>query len=147
MKTPRRILLALLLATGSVACTPNLHIDTPGGFAELEDQERYDYRATTSRGVVLAVRREANDPSGDLTFWSGALDAHLRRQGYKATTASDVKSSDGVKGRQIRYTIKRKGRPHSFWMTVFVTADEVITVESGGDAHFLEKRKAEFKGE
>ena len=142
--TSRRLLLALLLASSSVACTPNLHIDTPGGFAELEDQDRYAYRATTSRGVVLAVRREANDPSGDLSFWSGALDAHLRRRGYKAITATDVKSKDGVDGRQIRYEIKRNGRPHGFWMTVFVTDDSVVTVESGGDTAFLGKRKKEL---
>jgi hypothetical protein len=115
-----------------------LSIATPAGFAQLDDQQDYGYRATNAQGVVLAARREANEPYGDLTFWSGALDAHLRRAGYTADKSVDVASAAGLQGRQLRYTIERNGRDHAFWVTVFVTERDVVTIEAGGDAQFFD---------
>jgi hypothetical protein len=133
-------LLLLAAATTLVGCTgAGFQIATPDGFAELEDQDDYGYRATNAQGVVLAVRREDNAPHGDLSFWSGAVDAHLRRSGYKVVEAVQVETSMGVRGRQLRYAIEREGRTHAFWVTVFVTADEVITIEAGGDKDFFDK--------
>lgn len=129
---------ALTALTVLAGCGSGLNVATPDGFAELEDQEAYDYRATNAEGVVLAVRREDNKPFGDLSFWSGALDAHLRRSGYTAVEAKPVEAPDGLKGTQLRYNIERSGRTHAFWLTVFVTADEVITIEAGGDVAFFE---------
>lgn len=136
----------VLLAAAALGCGPGFEITTPAGFAELEDQEDYGYRATSAEGVVVAVRREDNRPYGDLAFWSGAVDAELRRAGYVAEKALEVKTADGVSGRQIRYRREIAGRPHAFWATVFVTETVVVTIEAGGDqAHFekLEKAVAE----
>jgi len=139
----KRLILGLVITAQALACTPNIRIDAPDGFAELEEQERYDYRATNAEGVVLGVRRKANDPQGDLAFWSGALDAHLRRSGYEAVVAKEVSSKDGIKGRQIRYHRNHQGRQHHYWVTVFVTPEQVVTVEAGGDeAFFGEQEKA-----
>jgi hypothetical protein len=128
------------LAIGAAGCGRGFTITTPAGFAELEDQETFDYRAANSQGVVLAVRREPNRPFGDLTFWSGAIDAHLRRGGYVVKEAVDV-SAGGLKGRQLRCQIERAGREHAFWVTVFVTEDRVITVEAGGDVEYFDQAK------
>lgn len=138
-----RITLLVALACLAVAasgCARGFRITTPSGFAELEDQDDYGYRAANAQGVVLAVRREPNRPYGDLTFWSGALDAHLRRGGYVAEEAVDV-SAGGMKGRQVRYRIERSGRDHIFWVTVFVTDDQVVTVEAGGDVEYFDEAK------
>ncbi len=130
------IVTGLLAVTG---CGRGFIITTPPGFAELEDQEDFGYRATNAEGVVIAVLREDNRPYGDLDFWSGALDAHLRRQGYFAKKALDVETGKGVPGRQIRYRHKYKGRTHVFWCTVFVTDAKVITVQAGGDQTYFDK--------
>lgn len=136
------LLWAALLACGA-GCGRSFVITTPAGFAELPDQEDYGYRAADAAGVVLAVRHEENAPFGDLAFWSGAIDAHLRRDGYVADQALDVKSADGVPGRQIRYHRVQQGRKYVFWATVFVTDDSVVTIETGGDGdHFDERVEA-----
>ncbi len=127
----------LAATTALVGCGAGVQITTPDGFAKLEDQEKYDYRATSPEGVVIGVRREDNAPFGDLTFWSGALDAHMRRGGYKAVDAKPVKAPGGLEGMQLRYTVRRNGREHAFWLTVFVTEQEVITIEAGGDIAFF----------
>lgn len=140
LKAPVALALLLLLSVVDLAgCGRGFTIVTPAGFAELEDQELYGYRATTAEGVVVAVRKEDNNPYGDLSFWSGAVDAQLRRMGYVATEAVEVKTKDGLEGRQIRYDRQHQGRRNIFWVTVFVTDDAVVTVEAGGDAEYFEK--------
>ncbi len=141
-----RVTLALAAVTallGSPGCSRGFAINTPAGFAELEDQEPYGYRATSAEGVVIAVRREDNQPWGDLHFWAGAVDAHLRRDGYVAQKVKELKSADGVPGRQLRYRRTRASRPHIFWATVFSTDEAVVVVETGGDqAYFEQAEKA-----
>ena len=127
-----------LLALPLSGCSRGFSITTPAGFAELDGQKDYGYRATSPQGVVIAVRREKNEPYGDLSFWSGAVDAQLRRGGYKAIKAIDVAAS-GVKGKQIHYVVVRSGREHMFWVSVFVTEKAVVTVEVGGDLEYFEK--------
>ena len=138
------IALPLMLSFAASACTHNVDIHTPEGFAVLEDGgDHYAYRASSAEGVVLAVRNNDNEPHGDLTFWSGALDAHLERRGYVRKGIAEVNSADGVVGRQMRYEVQRRGRLHMFWFTVFVTDDKVVTVEAGGDeAYFQRKEEA-----
>jgi hypothetical protein len=140
---PWALLLCAVVVVFSVGCGRDFVITTPAGFAELEDQQEYGYRAANAEGVVIAVRHEPNQPFGDLSFWAGAVDAHLRRGGYVADKALDVQSADGVSGRQIRYHRKHEGREYVFWASVFATEDIVVTVEAGGDrAHFDKLEKA-----
>ncbi|MBI4955360.1 MAG: serine/threonine protein kinase [Myxococcales bacterium] len=130
---------ALALAASLPACGRGFDIHTPAGFAELEGQKDYGYRATTAEGVVMAVRRKPNAPFGDLGFWSGAIDAQLRRNGYTAVEGRDLKSADGTDGKRIHYSRILDGRTHALWLAVFVNDDHVYTVEAGGDAEFFEK--------
>ena len=138
-------LLALTLAASaalaSATCGPSVAMQTPDGFVELEDQEDYDYRATTAQGVVIGVRAQPNQPRGSLDFWVDAIDLKLRGQGYSAEGKSEVKTANGVPGRQIRYAFTYDGRPHTFWLTVFVTGSAVYCIEAGGDARSFEKVK------
>lgn len=118
-------------------CGTSVSMNTPPGFAEIDNDDTYDYRATSAEGVVLAVRHEANDPRGNLEFWSSAVRYELERKGYTRLDKSDIRSPSGLVGRQMRYSVTREGRPHVLWVTVFVTPSSVFVVEAGGDvAHF-----------
>lgn len=120
-----------------------VNVNTPAGFAEIDDDDTYAYRATSAEGVVLAVREEANDPRGNLDFWSSAVRYELERKGYTSVDKQDVRSPGGVEGRQMRYRTTRNGRPNVLWVTVFVTDGSVFVVEAGGDvAHFERVEKA-----
>ena len=37
-----------------------------------------EYRATTADGVVIGIRNVDNDPKGELSFWSRALENRMR---------------------------------------------------------------------
>ena len=130
--------LALSIASG---CGPTVRIDTPDGFATLDDQTEYVYRATSSEGVVVAVRREENQPHGTLTFWVGAIDRQLRRTGFQvAQKPAPVTNAAGMTGTLLRYDRDGGGRPDRYWIAVFVSGDHVWTVEAGGVASMFDAR-------
>ncbi len=141
MKSLKILALAPLFLL-SVACSSGAHVSAPDGFAELEDGETYSYRATNAAGVVIGVRTEDNNPRGNLDFWTNAVDLKLKKSGYAAVTAeADKVSSDaGLDGRRLRYTTQKDGRPHQYWVTVFVTESKVIVVEAAGDEAFFDKK-------
>ncbi len=139
-----RMLWAPLLLVACAACGPRATIQTPAGFAVLQDQEEYVYRAATADGVALSVRAEKNEPRGNLEFWSEALDLKLRRVGYTPDGApADVHTASGLAGRQSKYTRAENGRKYRFWLTVFVTESRVWVVEAGGDAERFKERTQE----
>jgi hypothetical protein len=138
--TYKKLILAACLALSPVstsACGRGFGIETPDGFAELESNDDYRYRATTAEGVVLAVRREDNDPKGGLDFWASAVENELSTRGYEKITAKDIQSKNGIPGKQLRYKVSKNGRPNVLWVAVFVTGSRVVVLETGGDeAHF-----------
>src|SRR5262245_33937026 len=135
----RAISLVLLVAAcgATAGCARGFDINTPDGFAELDDSDDYRYRSTSADGVVLAVRKEKNEPKAGLDFWTAALKNDLSSRGYGLVKSEKVKSKNGIDGRQLRYSMTKNGRPNVLWVTVFVTDSKVFVVEAGGDeAHF-----------
>lgn len=139
MKLPSFLLaLPFVLALG---CHSGAHLSAPDGFAELEPGDAYSYRATSAAGVVIGVRSEKNDPRGNLEFWTSAVDLKLRKAGYSPMDEKPAKvaAEGGLEGKRVRYTIDRSGRPHEYWVTVFVTDSRVIVVEAAGDHAYFDK--------
>jgi hypothetical protein len=130
---------------GACGCGRGFHVATPDGFVELEDQEDYDYRATSAQGVVVGVRAELNRPHGNLDFWAAAIDLKLRAQGYTATATGDVKTAGGLGGKKLQYKQTWADRPHTLWVVVFVTDKNVYVVEAGGDTRLFDKVEASIE--
>ncbi|APR85437.1 Hypothetical protein A7982_10786 [Minicystis rosea] len=130
-----------VLSALAIGCGPSVRMQTPPGFAVLEGQQEYVYRATSADGVVIAVRAEKNEPRGNLDFWAEAVDDKLRRNGYVPDGASaEVRTSTGLSGREMKYKREQGGRSYRFWSVVFVIDQRVWVVEAGGDAErFKEK--------
>lgn len=144
----RRIFVTALAASAfalaGCGASPNLH--TPAGFAELDDQDPYAYRATTAKGVVIAVHEQPNEPRADAAFWTTALDARLRREGYAHQSTLAVKSAAGLPGQQLRYTRDEDRREYRYWLTVFVTEDRVFVVEAAGDKEHFDPEQRTVEG-
>lgn len=129
----RRLPLLLALSLLAPACA-SFHVNTPNGFAELEDDERYDYRATNADGVVIAVRVVRNEPRASLEFWGRVVDERLRRQGYVPEgNPEPVRSANGLAGVMFRYGATVGGREHRYQVAVFVQNKKVFVLEAGGD--------------
>lgn len=132
-----------LAASLFAACT-NFTAVTPKGFVELEDQELYDYRATTADGLVIGVRELDNEPEGELAFWARAIENQLRNNGgYALLETREVKSKDGVTGRQFRFGHDEGKTPHLYYVSIFVTPDTIQLLEVGGTKELVTKHAAE----
>jgi hypothetical protein len=129
------LLLAALLLAG---CTHHFDIETPAGFVELAHQARYDYRATSADGLVIGVRELHNDPQGELAFWARAVENQLRNAGgYALLDTRDVKSKDGIAGKQFRFGHDEGKTPHLYSVTVFVTPKRIQVLEIGGTKELM----------
>ena len=141
MLLPNRFVLAILALVAPLAagCGPSVHAQVPDGFAVLEGGDDFAFRAANADGVVVAVRSEANKPRGDLAFWSKTLERKLEKRGYVAEGAArKVQSREGTDGLLRTFTISSGGRPHVYWLGVYVHADEVFVVEATGDAESVD---------
>jgi hypothetical protein len=142
MTTLRRLPLILALSLLAPACA-SFHINTPNGFAELEDDERYDYRAINADGVVIGVRAVRNEPQANLEFWGRVVDERLRRQGYVPEgNPEPVQSANGLAGVMFRYGATVGGREHRYQVAVFVRPKKVYVLEAGGDREVFDPAAA-----
>jgi hypothetical protein len=130
--------LLLVAAALLPACGHHFEATTPPGFVELEHQERYDYRATSADGLVIGVRELKNDPKGELVFWARAVENQLRTHGgYALIDARDVKSKDGVPGKEFHFGHDEGKTPHLYFVTVFVTPKRIQVLEIGGTKELM----------
>ncbi len=117
---------------------------TPKGFVELSEQEEYDYRATSADGLVIGVREIDNEQRGELDFWARAIENQLRRQGgYALLETREIKSRDGVAGKQFRFGHDEERAPHLYYIAVFVTPATIALFEVGGTKELVTQHAAE----
>jgi hypothetical protein len=132
--------LPLFLLPFLIACGPSFQAATPPGFVELEDQHAYDYRATTADGLVISVREIEHEPKGEMDFWKRAIENQMRqRGGYALLGSRDVKSADGIDGKQLRFGHDEQAAPHLYYVTIFVTKKHIHLLEAGGTKALMEQ--------
>ena len=137
------ILFTVLLGTATATgCTHGARLTTPAGFATLDEEGGYSYRATSAKGIVLATRTETNGVKANTEFWAETLDAQLRNKGYAVDGTRAVKTTRGLNGTQLRYMTSKNGREHRYWITVFATKSKVFVVEAAGDKELFDKSVA-----
>ena len=140
------LVLAVLLL-GASACGHQFAIQTPSGFVELENEfDAYDYRATTADGLIIAVREIDNEVKGEAAFWLKAIENRMRRRGgYALLGSEDIKSGDGLAGKQMRFGHDQDGKkPHLYYVYVFVSDDHVVLLEVGGTKKLVTEEEKEI---
>ncbi len=130
------------LAIASVACGPKLA--PPPSFARVDGGD-YDDRVTTPQGVVVAVRKEANDPRADVAFWSRAIDLRLLHDGYARASESPITTDRGLAGVELAYARADEGRTYRYEVAVFVDGKRLYLVEAGGDAEVFDPARADVE--
>jgi len=151
----KKLLSRLAIATAvlsAVACGPHFTISAPQDFVVLEQSVPYDFRATTPDGLVLAVREFENTKEhGDMGFWIKAIENELRLdKGYALLEKTDIKTSSGLSGTQMRFGLDRENEAHEYLVTLFVTGkakgkSRVYVVEAGGNAAQVEQSRKAIK--
>ena len=131
----------------SIGCGQGFGITTPKGFANLSEVERqypYDYRATSAEGVVLAVRRMPREPrDAEPSFWMEAVENELRlRGGYALLDKREVTAKNGTRGLRLRFGHDQDGKPYVYEVTLYVGAEHLVLVETGGRKDAYDRHEA-----
>ena len=114
------MILAAACALGTAACGKPFDVKTAQGFVALENQQNYDWRATTPEGVVVGVRVVEDEKRGDLAFWTQAVTLQLRDvTGYALLESVDTTSGDGTKGRLLKFGHDEDDKPYVYWVAIF----------------------------
>lgn len=149
MITPRSTVLALVLAALGLCsgCGRPFIPATPQGFVDLGD--RYpdgEYRATTADGVVIGVRAFDNDPKGELSFWSRALERRMRSVGgYALIDKKDVQNRGGLTGVELRFGHDEGKDPYLYDIALFVTDKKIFLIEAGGTKAEMTRQEAQIE--
>lgn len=146
-----RPLLAAAIALIAVAagCDPAAtQMDVPTDFVPLERPEgdRYDAAAISADGVIVTCRTELNPKSGTLAFWTEAVKKELRDRGdYTLGSSDDVETSDGLKGKLLSFSTKRRGAALTYLVAVFVDGEQIRVAEATGRTEDVKKHMAAIR--
>jgi hypothetical protein len=111
------------------------------GFVELKEEgSPYDFRAVAPEGVAVAVRAVSLDEPSDLGFWERAVALRMRElEGYALASSRDVKSADGLPGKELVFGHDEEGKPFLYRVRVFVDGKRLFVVEAGGAKEQMER--------
>ena len=138
------ILCVLLVA----ACGRPFDVATAPGFVELQNQNEYAYRSTTPEGVVIAMRVIDDEKRGDLAFWAQALTLQMRDvSGYALLETADVTSTDGTKGKVLKFGHDEDNKPFAYWLALFPAQGRLFIMEAGGAKDVFEKARPSVEWE
>ena len=141
-----RGLLAPALGVALLACHASFSSSAPRGFVELDPTERYDFRATSADGLVLAARQLDNDPQAELSFWTRAVENAMRtRGGYALLETRDVQVAGGLRAKQLRFGHDEASQPHLYYVTLVVTCSAIYVLEAGGTKPLIEQHTPEIE--
>lgn len=134
------------LALALAGCGRSFVPATPPGFVDLGDHyPDGEYRATTADGAVIGIRAFDNDPKGELTFWSRALENRMREtSGYALLTKHAVTSRSGLAGTELDFGHDEGNTPHLYRIALYVTDKTIFVIEAGGAKAEMEHQAAQI---
>ncbi len=139
-------LLATVLISSFAAACGGATFQTPNKFAKLEQNERYEQRATNPQGVVVAVRKIKLAEPASLSFWSEAVTQRLRGgEGYALLGEKDVKAKSGHDGKLLYFGRDQNGHTFDYWVAIFPDHKRLYLLEAGGRRDRFESAKAEVE--
>ena len=129
---------ALLVVASWLAGCGTFDVDTPDQMVAVEKSDR-EYVAMTHDGVVVrALVHEQGDPDEGVgvaghDFWVESVRERMRtRGGYALLEEKEVRSANGHHGTRLEFGRDQEGTTYLYWLTIFVTEENIHIVDAGG---------------
>jgi hypothetical protein len=138
-------MLLVLASLAFVGCGNHFAITAHPNFATLQEVDRngFQMRATTADGVVIGVREIENETHANQAFWVRAIRNRVERtNGYALVSESEVRTTHGEAGLQLRFGRDYNNTTYDYWLTLFVTNDRIFIIEAGGVRTRFEAERA-----
>jgi hypothetical protein len=129
-------------------CLAGCHasFQTPRVFGKLAKHQRYEQRAASPHGVVVAVRKVRVPEPAAVDFWSDAIQQRLSTgQGYALLKTSQIRAKTGQPGRLLEFGRDQHGQTFDYWVAVFPQKKRLYLFEAGGRRDRFEKLHAEVE--
>lgn len=135
--------LGALSTFGASGCGKPFVVEPAPGFVVLKDQASYEWRATTTEGVVVGVRVVDDEDRGDLGFWTSAVTGQLRDvSGYALLESSEIVSRDGTKGRLLKFGHDEgENKPYAYWLALYLAQGRIFLIDAGGEKEAFERAR------
>ena len=122
-------------------------MDTPRGYAELDDSYPFDFKAVSARGNVIALSEFDNeDDSVGLPFWAEAVEYQkVELDGYKLISREELRTNADVFGTLFTFEVGEGPDAILYLIAVFVDGDDIYVVEAGGAVEAIEAEMDDIK--
>ncbi len=117
------------------------------GYVPLKNPGRYQWKAVSAKGNVLALSVRANEhASGNLAYWSAAIEHQkVDIDGLKLIAREAIKNKEGLEGTFFHFeTGEGQGRV-AYLITLYVTSLKVFTFEAAGGAESIGEDLAKLR--
>ena len=119
-------------------CGASFDIETPPEMVAVEHGSN-KYVGMTHEGVVVRVNVYSQGegsrdvPQGSHEFWLASTRERMRTTGgYALLDEKEVQSSDGHGGTRLEFGRDQDGVPYRYWITLYVTDDNIHVIDAGG---------------
>jgi hypothetical protein len=141
----KRLLFVAALLVAASGCGASFEMTVPDRFVELDPEEQeamgYSLRATTSDGVVVAVRAIEHKVEGSLEFWSEAIARRIELgEGYARLGDAEYHAKSGQAGHRYDFGRDIGNRTFHYTVVVVVTDDVIWLLEAGGEESLYAER-------
>jgi hypothetical protein len=123
-------------------------VKTPDNMVAVEKSDR-EYVAMTHDGVVVrALVHEQGDSDEGVgvaghDFWVKSVRERMRtRGGYALIEETEVRSANGHRGTRMKFGRDQQGMTYLYWLTIFVTEQNVHIIDAGGPKEQFEAAQA-----
>lgn len=131
---------ALALALSLASCA-TLRVERPEGFAVFREPSSSDrvFSAVTPEGMKYRVRIAANYPEQELSFWSDALAAQLKTEGYTRLGEPERFTSGGREGAAFEWGVPYGEENYIYLTAILVDGKEILIAEAAAEASVYER--------
>ena len=116
-------------------------MDAPTGYIEVKDGRRYDYKAVSARGNVIALKSRSNESrDAGLDFWTDAVEHEkVDVDGMSLAAREPIKSAKGLDGVLFQFETGEGQGQITYLVALYVTPSRILTVEAAGSSDAIAK--------
>ena len=146
-RSTRNAFLAATLLAALVAGTGcKQHVKTPDEFAKMENPGySFEFRAISPDEVVIGVQKKANEPKGDLTFWTSVWkDKFPPIKDYQFVETKDFETDAGRPASLLTYTSEEEDGLFRMMVGLVVVKKNIWILTAGGKDESVKSHEADI---
>ena len=143
MKKTYNCLFVIAMSIMLITACNHFKMETPYGFAELKNDNKYKFRAVSANNSVFTINQWDNDEEASTDFWyKVSLNYLIQKKGYKFVEEGKIKTNNDIEGKYGIFETLFNGIKTRYMILIFADDSKIINIEyTGAEKDF----KTEFE--